>query len=46
MEKEFMDENYSTKVGVYENLLIEQQAEAFAVVLYEKYIKEKGVLSV
>lgn len=46
MEKEFMDENYSTKVGVYENLLIEQQAEAFAIALYEKYIKEKGVLSV
>ena len=44
MEKEFMYENYSTKVGVYENLLIEQQAEAFAIALYEKYIKEKGVL--
>lgn len=39
-----MDENYSTKAGVYENLLIEQQAEAFAIALFEKYIMEKGVL--
>jgi len=43
MEKEFMNENYSTKVAVYENLLIEKQAEAFAIALYEKYIKEKVV---
>jgi|SRR5690625_971066 len=37
MKYEFKDKNYSTEIGQYENLLIEQQAETFAYGLYELY---------
>jgi len=39
MKHEFLDENYSTKLGKYEELLIEQQAEEFALYLYKEYKK-------
>ena len=40
MKFEFLDENYSSELGKYEQLLIEQQAESFAHVFYKSH-KEK-----
>lgn len=41
LKHEFKDENYSEEVGVYENLLSEQQAENFAQMMYAKLLSEK-----
>ncbi len=40
MKHEFLDENYSTELGQYENLLIEQQAETFAHEFYKTFKSE------
>ena len=41
LKHEFKDENYSDEIGIYENLLSEQQAESFAQMVYEKLKKEE-----
>lgn len=41
LKHEFKDENYSDKIGIYETLLSEQQAESFAQMMYKKLKREE-----
>lgn len=43
MEKEFQDEHHDDSEGIYENLLVEQQAETFAELIYRKYSNEINI---